>query len=168
MALSHCGWEPTKAHSAVQSDIRAMCARQRVIHLVLEGVPSPRWQKHARKVINLIWQLLRVRKEEPLKDMSLLTAAKYFKFILPLRQERAHGRLSKHYLQIFVNLLMSSGPEHDSAMVYEAVATMMPCLGAYDVGGEGEEVPTWVNYVRKIIMDNTDAGSSSSARSRPS
>jgi hypothetical protein len=137
-----------------------MCAQLKVIQLVLTGVPSARWQRHAKSVINLIWQLLRVKKHEILMDTALLTAAKYFNAILPLRQERAPERLSKHYLQIFVTLLMSSGLDHDSAMVYEAVDTMMPSMSDYDIAGDGDAVPTWVNYVRKVILDNTDAGSS--------
>jgi hypothetical protein len=137
-----------------------MCALLKGVQLVVTGVPSSRWQPHAKSVFNLIWQLLRVKKPEILMDTSLLTAAKYFKAILPLRQERAHDRLSKHYLQIFVNLLMSSGMDHDSTMVYEAVDTMMPSMSAYDVAGDGDAVPTWVNYVRKVILDNTEAGTS--------
>jgi hypothetical protein len=160
--ISTCALQSMSTRSArlVQSDIASMCEMQRIIQIALE-VPATSWQKHCRKVMTIIWHMLRVRKEEVLKDMSLLTAAKYFKYILPLGNERAPERLGKHYLQIFVNLLRSSGPEHNSTMVLEAVDTMMPCLGSYDVGGNSSEnIPTWVNYVRKIIMENTDTGSS--------
>jgi hypothetical protein len=144
----------------VQADISSLCGMQHVVQIVLERMPAASWQKHSRAIINVIWLMLRVRKEEPLRDMVLLTAAQYFKYMLTLDSDKAPERLGKHYLQIFVNLLRSSGPEHDSELVHEAVDAMMPCLGSYDVGSGDEPIPTWVNYVRKIIMENTDAGSS--------
>ena len=77
-----------------------MCELQRIVQTALEAVPAKRWQKHCRKVINVIWHILRIRKEEPLRDMCLLTAAKYFNHILPLDNDRASERLGKHYLQV--------------------------------------------------------------------
>ena len=73
--------------------------------------------------------------------------------------DRAAERLGSYFLQIFVHLLRSCGPEHDGAVVSAAVAAMTPCLGRYEAT-PGERIPGWVNYVRKAIMENTDAGSS--------
>ena len=150
-----------------QAEMAALCGLQQVVQLVLSRVPASAWQRHSKAIINAIWLLLRARKEDYLRDMVLLTAAQYFKYMLTLDSEKAPERLGKHYLQIFVNLLRSSGPEHDSDLVHEAVDAMMPCLGRYDVGSGAEPVPTWVNYVRKIIMENTDAGNSAHTSTAP-
>ena len=101
--------------------------------------------------------------------MTLLTAAKYFKHIVPLQltHNSMRDRLARHYLQIFVTLLRTSAPEHDQMLVFDAVDAMMPYMEVYagpsasSGSQEGSRVsqpaPIWLNYVRKCMMDYTES-----------
>ena len=146
-----------------------MCETQKALQIVMQAVPAVRWQKHCKAMISLCWFVMGVRSEEILMDETLLTAAKYFKHIVPLQltHNSMRDRLARHYLQIFVTLLRTSAPEHDQMLVFDAVDARMPYLEVYagpstsSSSQEGSRVsqpaPIWLNYVRKCMMDYTES-----------
>lgn len=164
----------------VQEQVKCMCETQKALQIVMQAVPAVRWQKHCKAMISLCWYVMRVRREEILMDVTLLTAAKYFKHIVPLQltHNSMRDRLARHYLQIFVTLLRTSASEHDQMLVFDAVDAMMPYMEVYagpsasSVNQEGtgrvsQPAPIWLNYVRKCMMDYTESPGISSRMLQP-
>lgn len=144
----------------VQDHIRCMCEAQRALQLVMESMPATRWSKHCKHVMELCWNVLRMRHEEVLVDITFLTAAKYFNLILPLNNQSMRKRLNRHLLHFYVTLLRTATTDHDHVLLFEAVHTMLPYMDVYNVsvGNEdGPMGPTYVNYVRKTIMDQLES-----------
>lgn len=144
----------------VQNHIRCMCEAQRALQLVMESIPATRWSKHCKHVMELCWNVLRMRHEEVLVDITFLTAAKYFNLILPLNNQSMRKRLNRHLLHFYVTLLRTAATDHDHVLLFEAVHTMLPYMDVYNVsvGNEdGPMGPTYVNYVRKTIMDQLES-----------
>jgi hypothetical protein len=146
-----------------------MCEAQKALQIVMQAVPAVCWQKHCKAMISLCWYVMRERREEILMDVTLLTAAKYFKHIVPLQltHNSMRDRLARHYLQIFVTLLRTSASEHDQMLVFDAVDAMMPYMevyagpsasgSAHDSSRVSQPAPIWLNYVRKCMMDYTES-----------
>jgi hypothetical protein len=163
----------------MQDQIRCMCETQKALQSVMQAVSAARWQKHCKAMITLCWYVMRVRREEILMDVTLLTAAQYFKHIVPLQltHNSMRDRLARHYLQIFVTLLRTSASEHDQMLVFDAVDAMMPCMEVYagptapcgspEPATGSQPAPIWLNYVRKCMMDYTESPGISSRACPP-
>lgn len=137
-----------------------MCESQRALQIVMESTPATRWSKHCKHVMELCWNVLRMRHEEVLVDITFLTAAKYFNLILPLNNQGMRKRLNRHLLHFYVTLLRTAATDHDHVLLFEAVHTMLPYMDTYNaaVGHEdGPMGPAYVNYVRKTIMDQLES-----------